>query len=106
MTKKDKDNMTVIVGITIGLVIVSSPVFCLGALKTKIGSEPDPSLSSISRGAISLPTAALEVDDAVLVSVVEIEVILELVGSCPSADPKSPELKPSMSLGNTWEVEL
>lgn len=81
MTKNDKDNMTVIVGITIGLVIVSSPVFCLGALKTKIGSEPDPSLSSISRGAISLTTAALEVDDAVLVSVVEIEVILELVGS-------------------------
>lgn len=99
--------MTVIVGITIGLVIVSSPVFCLGALKTKIGSEFGLVWSGpISRGAISLPTAALEVDDAVLVSVVEIEVILELVESCPSADPESPELKPSMSLGNTWEVEL
>lgn len=80
MTKNDEDNIIVIVGITIGSVIVFSPVFCLGTFKTGSDSEPDPSRSSISRGAISLLTAALVVDDAVLVSVVEIEVILELVG--------------------------
>lgn len=70
MTKNDEDNITVIVGITIGLVIVYSPVFCLGTFKTWTNSEPDPSLSLISRGAISLRRADLEVDDAV--SVVEI----------------------------------